>query len=496
VTLQGAGDPFVGRDLDGRYTIAEKLGEGGMGAVYRARQHSMGREVAVKVLAPSLVRDASAIKRFLREAKLASRLAHPNIVSVLDFGQTHDGVFYLVMELVNGRTLQEELVRVGKLPLPRILRIATQICDALEAAHALPIIHRDLKPANVMLLTTGRDPVKVLDFGLAKSLSAEASSMMTSSGALLGTPTFMPPEVANGLPVDDRADQYSLGCMLFVMACGRPPFVTESIPEMIAMHGTVPAPPVRGVPKPVAAVIDRLLLKHPEDRYESAAAVRDALEQAVAMSSGFSEVAHADTLDAPAPPADVGMQTQDSESPQRPSELAMTRRFQTPFPPEPSGMIPPSEPRKVVQAAPSIAYVPADVPAPRRPWRRPAVLGAFVGGIAAIAGLVSYRLVSHDASGAKPAIVEPATSDASIEEAVAASPDAGVVEPTGTPEDSTAGSGSAKTVTTKPPHGKPPRTRPSGRGSASTSTSTPPTTGTGSSGSTHGTGSGSEASPF
>ncbi len=238
VRLASARDPMIGRNLDDRFTIEEKLGAGGMGAVYRARQHSVGRDVAIKVVHPGLVADRDATKRFLREAKLASRLSHPNIVSVLDFGQTSDGLFYLVMELVNGRTLHDALLDGGRLTLDRVVRIVSQLCDALEGAHALPIMHRDLKPANIMLLTAGRDLVKVLDFGLAKSLAVDATSItMTSAGAILGTPTFMPPEVANGQPYDERADLYSLGCILYLLVAGRPPFVTDSVPEMIALHG-------------------------------------------------------------------------------------------------------------------------------------------------------------------------------------------------------------------------------------------------------------------
>src|SRR5262249_20689275 len=153
------------------YTILEKLGQGGMGAVYRASQHGLGREVAIKVVSSHLVSEADVIKRFLREAKLASKLAHPNAVAVLDFGQTDDGLFYLVMELVVGRTL-DLVVKSEKVFKPeRVVRIGTQVCDALQGAHELQIVHRDLKPSNIMLLSSGRDLVKVLDFGLAKSVA-------------------------------------------------------------------------------------------------------------------------------------------------------------------------------------------------------------------------------------------------------------------------------------------------------------------------------------
>ena len=278
-------DPFLGRDLDGRYTVLEKLGQGGMGAVYRAEQHSVGREVAVKVVNTSLVTDAEVIKRFLREAKLASKLAHPNAVAVLDFNQTEDGVFYLVMELVSGRTL-DQVIRSERVFKPeRVVRIGTQVLDALDGAHALSIVHRDLKPSNIMLLSQGRDLVKVLDFGLAKSVSPDATSTtMTGIGAVVGTPAFMPPELATGQPCDGRADLYSLGVILYLLGSGRLPFASESVHELVAMHGSAePAPPMTGVPHRLAQVIDRLLQKDPAKRYQTAAEALQALETSLAI---------------------------------------------------------------------------------------------------------------------------------------------------------------------------------------------------------------------
>ena len=173
----------------------------------------LGREVAIKVVSAHLVTEPDVVKRFLREAKLASRLTHPNAVAVLDFDQTDDGLFYLVMELVAGRTLDKVFEEEHALRAERIVRIGMQVCDALEGAHALQIVHRDLKPSNIMILDRGRDLVKVLDFGLAKSVAPDqTTTTMTNAGALLGTPAFMPPELALGEPCDGRADLYSLGC--------------------------------------------------------------------------------------------------------------------------------------------------------------------------------------------------------------------------------------------------------------------------------------------
>jgi serine/threonine-protein kinase len=279
VRLEAQLDPLLGRELDGQYTILEKLGQGAMGAVYRAAQHSVSREVAVKVVSPHRVSEPAVIKRFLREAKLASRLGHPNAVTVIDFGQTDDGVFYLVMELVLGRTLDQVIDAEGVFAPERVVRIGAQVCDALEAAHALQIVHRDLKPSNIMLLSSGRDLVKVLDFGLAKSVAADqASTTMTSAGELVGTPAFMPPELALGQPCDGRGDLYSLGVVLYLLGSGRLPFQSQSPHELVAMHGTEPAPPMQGVPPALGRVIDRLLAKDPADRYQTAAAVRAALD--------------------------------------------------------------------------------------------------------------------------------------------------------------------------------------------------------------------------
>jgi len=305
-------DPILGRELDAKYTIVEKLGQGGMGAVYRAEQRELGRDVAVKVVNSQRVSDPEILKRFFREAKLASRLSHPNAVGIIDFGQTDDGVCYLVMELVTGRTLDEVLAAEGVFPPERLVRIATQICDALERAHELQIVHRDLKPANAMLLARGRDFVKILDFGLAKSVAAGDVTAVTTTGALLGTPAYMSPELALGQPCDGRADLYSLGVMLYQLGSGRLPFLSTSPHELISLHGNEPAPAMTGVPRALGRVIDRLLRKDPADRYPTAAAVREALERALveedaarsvtAAAPAISPSEHA--LAAPEPPPD------------------------------------------------------------------------------------------------------------------------------------------------------------------------------------------------
>ncbi|MEZ4358630.1 MAG: serine/threonine-protein kinase [Kofleriaceae bacterium] len=285
VRLVAQPDQLIGRTFDGRYTIVEKLGEGGMGSVYRSRQHSFGREVAIKVVNPALVTDPMIIRRFLREAKLSSRLSHPNAVAVLDFGQTDDGIFYLVMELVNGRTLHDAMAETPQFSPERVVRIGAQICDALECAHDLGIVHRDLKPSNVMLLTSGRDLVKVLDFGLAKSLAADdrGTTMTGTRGGLMGTPAFVAPELALGKSCDHRADLYSLGCILYLIGSGWPPFSAANGAELISKHAYEQPAPMPNAPAGLVSVVMRLLEKNPQDRFSSATETRQALEDSLGL---------------------------------------------------------------------------------------------------------------------------------------------------------------------------------------------------------------------
>ena len=279
VKLTSGPDTLLDRVFDGRYQIRKQLGHGGMGSVYRGWQRSVDREVAIKVIHPKLAKERSVAKRFLREARLASRLSQPNIVNVYDFGQAEDGVLYLVMELLKGQTLGKELESQRGMPLRRIVTIATQICDALDAAHAQGIVHRDLKPGNIVLLSDppGRDLIKILDFGLAKSLVSETTSL-TQTDALLGTPLYMPPEQILGKPSDHRADLYSLGCILYQMAVGRPPFLGENVNATLAAHVQAPAPSLpASSPPALAAIVHKLMQKEPADRFASAREVQEVI---------------------------------------------------------------------------------------------------------------------------------------------------------------------------------------------------------------------------
>jgi serine/threonine protein kinase len=187
---------LVGQVVADRYHVTKKLGEGGMGQVYLAEHVKMGRRSAIKVMNPAMVHDPDAVARFNREAANASRITHPNVCAIYDFGETGDGLIYLAMEFIEGEPLTDLLKRDESLPTVRAARIFAQVADALQAAHDLGIVHRDLKPDNIMLTRgrTGADVVKVVDFGIAKAIGGDDSQKVTRTGLVVGTPEFMSPE--------------------------------------------------------------------------------------------------------------------------------------------------------------------------------------------------------------------------------------------------------------------------------------------------------------
>ena len=274
----------IGSTLDGKLTLVALLGEGGMGAVYRARQHSMDREVAVKLLRSERATDPGSSKRFLQEARSASRLGHPHIVSVFDFGETAEGELYLVMELISGRTLRDLLDATGPLPPRRALALAGQIADALAAAHEAGVIHRDLKPENVLLVSGPRDLVKVVDFGVAKLVDG-AGTGITQAGSVCGTPAYMSPEQALGEAVDGRSDVYALGVLMYEMLAGVHPYfdVDQPLQMMLAHVNRTPTPiadlrPGLGVPRSVEALVGKAAAKATSDRFQGAGALREAID--------------------------------------------------------------------------------------------------------------------------------------------------------------------------------------------------------------------------
>jgi len=281
VKLKARPDTLIGRVLENRFEVRTPLGHGGMGTVYRGWQLSVDREVAIKVIHPKLATDRNVAKRFFREARLASRLSQANIVNVYEFGQTDDGILYLAMELLRGRPLSKDLEAMRPLPMKRIKAIGMQMCDALDAAHSQGIIHRDLKPGNIVILDDprGRDLVKILDFGLAKSLVQDNISLVTRTDVILGTPLYMPPEQILGKPSDQTADLYSLGCILYQLATGRPPYVGENVNVVLASHVRDPVPEVgANAPSDLRALIQRLMMKEPRDRFQTARDVHAAIE--------------------------------------------------------------------------------------------------------------------------------------------------------------------------------------------------------------------------
>jgi serine/threonine-protein kinase len=272
-----------------------------MGTVYRAWQRSIGREVAIKLLDQRHASDEMSVRRFLREAKLASQLSQPNTISVFDFGQAEDGKLFIVMELVRGRTLRDVLMTEGKLDVSRALRICVQLCDALEAAHGLDIVHRDLKPANLLILDEppGRDLLKVLDFGLAKSLAGN-ESMTTDSGFVVGTPRYMAPEVALGGEPSAQSDLYAVGVLLAELTTGERLWEQNDFSQLVLLKNRG-LPETPQVPAALRPLLIRLVSPEPRHRPASASALRTAL-QALADGADVGSDTVRDALDSPAQP--------------------------------------------------------------------------------------------------------------------------------------------------------------------------------------------------
>jgi len=285
-------DPLVGRTIGGAYVIQDLLGVGGMGRVYRAEQRMLGRTVAIKVIHPHLLADEQSLARFYTEARAASRLNHPNSVSIIDFGRTDDGILYLVMEHLNGKDLARLMHEDGPLPFARICDVLNGVLAALGEAHALEVIHRDLKPENIIVerMRSGADLVKVVDFGLAKLLDAGRVNRpsITSPGLVCGTPDYMSPEQGRGEAVDARGDLYAVGVVLFELLTETLPFIADTPTNVVLLHIQQPVPDPREVaahrhiPPALAEIAMKALAKRPEDRYQSAAEMAAALTRAAA----------------------------------------------------------------------------------------------------------------------------------------------------------------------------------------------------------------------
>ena len=281
-------DPYIGREILGQFRIIERVGSGGMGAVYKAEQPSMDRLVAVKILHPKLASRKDLVSRFRREARAMSHLTHPNTVRVFLYGQLDDGSLYIVMEFLSGRNLAQVVRAEGPMSFERALPVMIQACGALEEAHRQGIVHRDLKPENIFLCTQGgiSDYAKVLDFGLAKVTEREmrpGSLVLTQEGMVFGTPEFMSPEQAQGKTLDPRSDIYSLGVILYELLTGKLPFSARVPMEFISLHvNAQPIPlreraPTRSFPAGLQDAMDKALAKNPDHRYQTAAEFAAAL---------------------------------------------------------------------------------------------------------------------------------------------------------------------------------------------------------------------------
>jgi len=300
-SLAGTGDPLVGAVISGRFRVDDLIGQGGMGKVYRARHLALERTVALKVLKPQLLEDPTLVGRFEREAKAASRLNHPNVIQVLDFGRLeNDGTLYIVMELVQGKDLRLVLRDEWPLAEERLCNIMAQVCSALGEAHVNDVIHRDLKPENVMVEARRDQPdhVKVLDFGIAKILGPDVPALarhgivriadpeqpgLTRHDVVCGTPQYMAPEQATGSALDERCDLYAVGVILYQMTTGHLPFDGASSMEVLTRHVHEPPVPPRErqpdapISEPMERLILRALEKDPAKRPQTAEQFRDEL---------------------------------------------------------------------------------------------------------------------------------------------------------------------------------------------------------------------------
>ena len=283
-------DPIRNRILKQQYKVEEPIGSGGLGMVYRGTQLSLNRSVAIKVLKLTVADTADALQRFLREARLLSKLNHPHVINVLDFGHTEDGLAFLVMELIRGDTLRNIVDITRGLQIETISSITQQICSGLRAAHESSIVHRDLKPVNIMLaeISGGSTLVKILDFGISRSADTELEQQ-TQTGMIVGTPGFLSPEQINGLRgIDPRSDIYALGAVLYYMITGRPPYTAESSAAVIGKQLTEqPAPIIEAeLHDPRAAILAPVVMRamalDPEARFQTVDAFQAAIEDILA----------------------------------------------------------------------------------------------------------------------------------------------------------------------------------------------------------------------
>jgi serine/threonine protein kinase len=299
VPLDGDGSELIGMVVDARYRLDATLGRGGMGLVYRATHVGLRRQVAVKILHPSLAASPEVRNRFEREALAVGRVDHPNCVATYDVGRLPDGSLYLAMELLEGRSLADVLEAEGQIATGRALHILGHMLRGLGSIHRAGLIHRDIKPENIFLVRAGDDVdfAKILDFGIAKPISGELSDdgvRLTQAGMAFGTPIYMAPEQALGNPMDGRADLYAAAVVAYEMLAGQPPFYSDDKLEVMSMHTARPVPPMRNrlikggrpIPSSIEKLVLRGLTKKPGDRYSSADVFLSVVEEALHTRDG------------------------------------------------------------------------------------------------------------------------------------------------------------------------------------------------------------------
>lgn len=326
-------DPLLGQVLDSKYELVARLGEGGMGAVYRARRVHIGDEVAVKVLHQSFVADADAVERFRREARAAAMLRHPNVVTIHDFGEARGAIApaYIVMELAEGNSLRALLRSEGRLAPARAVALMGDICAGVGAAHRRQIVHRDLKPDNIIVLPPAAEDegetAKVVDFGIAKLRDHATAPLpgLTQAGTLLGTPYYMSPEQCRGESLDARSDVYSLGAVFYEMLTGAPPFTAPTVMGVVTKHLTEPAPPLppdAGIPYAVEDVCLRALAKDLHERQPDATTLARELQTAMRAPVGSPPATTA--TDAVAHPSPAAVAADATQFPNAPTHTGET----------------------------------------------------------------------------------------------------------------------------------------------------------------------------